>query len=66
MSKWIVLVYTFSNTKHEWTVETENQAAEHAKRIITEGLWIREGKRQVFYPVHHIFKVKIWEEEEDG
>jgi hypothetical protein len=62
-----VLVYTFSNNKHSWTVDTVPQAREYAKRIITEGLWISEGPDiEVFYPPHQIFKVKVLKSEEEG
>lgn len=54
-----VKVYDIYNNTREFAVETVEMGREYAKRIITEGLWIKEGMDEVFYPVHQIVKVKV-------
>lgn len=61
-----VLVYMMSNNTHPFMVETMEHGREYAKRIITEGFWIKETmsddlELEVFYPPHQVFKVKVWD-----
>ena len=64
MSKavWTVKAYTAWNTEHSWEVDDWDTAREYAKRMVTEGLWLRPDpdlRDEVFLPVHQIVKVKI-------
>ncbi len=54
-----VIAYDTFNNTHRFEVDTLEKGREYAKRIITEGLWIKEDDGEIFYPVHIIVKVKV-------
>lgn len=53
-----VKVYLKDNSIVIYYVETEHQAREHAKRIISEGFQWDFGDGMTWYPVHWVMKVK--------
>lgn len=54
-----VIVYDVYNNTHVFTVDTVEKGREYAKRIITEGLWVKDNGDELFYPVKAIIKVKV-------
>ena len=57
--EYVVKVYDIFNNTFEYLVPTKENGREYAKRIITEGLWRKEGDLEIFYPVHEIVKVTV-------
>jgi hypothetical protein len=58
----VVKAYDVFNNTHEFPVDTLEKGREYAKRIISEGLWVKESDGETFYPVHQVVKVRVFEE----
>lgn len=54
-----VSAYLEAGIVHSFEAEDGIKAREIANRIITEGLWVKDGEKDILIPIHRVFKVVV-------